>query len=156
MIAVRGLHHPLSKTDISSHSKEDFMKFAMNATIAVAASVFAQFALAQASAPVSRADVKAETRAAEKAGKLAPAGEGSAPMEKSTEKSTKTRAERKAETAQARKEGKLAPAGSLPDYPKDSKSKGTTTRAERKAETKAAVKARETVPAGEGPTAPTK
>jgi hypothetical protein len=132
------------------------IQIAMNAAVVLASATFAHVALAQASAPVSRSAVKAETKAAEKAGKLTPAGEGAAPVEKSTTPSTKTRAQRKAETLEARKEGKLAPAGALADYPKNSKSKGTKTRAERKAETRAAVKARETVPAGEGPGAPAK
>ena len=42
---------------------------------AAALSVFAQGTFAQASSP-SRADVKAETKAAQKAGELSPAGEG--------------------------------------------------------------------------------
>ena len=65
---------------------------------ALIGSAIAQAAFAQASAPPSRADVKAETKAAEKAGKLTPAGEGTAPAEAPGAKSTKTRAERKAET----------------------------------------------------------
>ena len=62
------------------------MKNALTIVAAVAAAMFAQATFAQASAP-SRADVKAETKAAEKAGKLTPAGEGAAPTDKSTAKS---------------------------------------------------------------------
>ena len=73
-------------------------KNALTIVAAVAAAMFAQASFAQASAPASRAEVKAETKAAEKAGKLTPAGEGAAPVAKSDEKSTMTRAERKAAT----------------------------------------------------------
>ena len=82
------------------------MKNALTIVAAVAAAMFTQASFAQASAPASRAEVKSETMAAEKAGKLTPAGEGSAPVEKSNAKSTKTRAERKAETQEARKDKK--------------------------------------------------
>jgi len=87
--------------------------------------------------PASRAEVKAETRAAEKAGRLTPAGEGAAPTEKVTTKSTKTRAQRKAETMQARKSGDLAPAGEAEDAKKDKELQSmhsTKTRAQRKAD----------------------
>ena len=52
------------------------IKNALTIVAAVAASMFAQATFAQATAPASRADVKAETKAAEKAGTLTPAGEG--------------------------------------------------------------------------------
>ena len=119
---------------------------------AIAATMFTSLAFAQASAPVSRADVKAETRAAEKAGKLTPAGEGAGPMTKSSEApSTMTRAERKAATLKARKEGTLAPAGTTQKADvADQKLKSTKTRAERKAETAEARRKGELVPAGEG------
>ena len=48
-------------------------KLALSAIVAAVA-VFSQSAFAQASSP-TRAEVKAETRAAEKSGKLTPAGE---------------------------------------------------------------------------------
>ena len=81
---------------------------------AAAFAVFAQGAFAQASSP-SRADVKAETKAAEKAGKLAPTGEAAdlktENAEKANKTSTKTREERKAETKTAAKSGQLSAAG---------------------------------------------
>ena len=83
------------------------MKTALSVIAAAAAALFVQGALAQdaASAPKSRAEVKAEAKA-----NKTPAGEaGQAPKKEA--KSTKTKAERKAETQKARKEGKLAPAG---------------------------------------------
>jgi len=87
---------------------------------AAAVALFAQGVFAQASAPASRADVKAETKAAEKAGKLTPAGEGPGAMT-SGEKggtSTKTRMDRKDETKAAAKAKQLTPAGEGPDQPK--------------------------------------
>jgi hypothetical protein len=116
-----------------------------------------QVSRAQASSdPVSRADVKAETRAAEKAGQLTPAGEGVPPMPQKQSKSSYTRAERKASTLQASKSGDLIPAGDAGQEKeiavKEAKSRSTKTRAERKAETLAARKAGQLIPAGEGPT----
>ncbi|MES2099069.1 MAG: hypothetical protein V4569_04560 [Pseudomonadota bacterium] len=131
------------------------MKNTLTIVAAVAAAMFAQASFAQASAPAARADVKAETKAAAKEHKLTPAGEGAAPVEKSTAKSTKTRDERKAETQAARKEKKLTPAGEA--SPAAAPSTGpTAARADVKAETKAAVKAGTTIKAGEGPDAPKK
>ena len=113
-----------------------------------------------ASEPVSRAEVKAETRAAEKAGKLTPAGEGIQPIPQKLPKSDYTRAERKASTVQARKSGDLVRAGDTEQEAavdkQDSKTKSTKTRAERKAETLAARKSGQLIPAGEGPSAQTK
>jgi hypothetical protein len=114
-------------------------------------SLVSSAAFAQASAPLSRAEVKAETRAAEKAGQLTPAGEGSAPVTKSAATGPKiTREQRKADTLQARKEGTLQPAG-VTQKTDDAirKQKSTKTRAERKAETMEARKKGELVPAGE-------
>jgi hypothetical protein len=127
---------------------------------ALALSSAAGLAFGQASSP-SRADVKAETRAAEKAGKLTPAGQGTAPKDNgAVGTSTKTREERKAETRAAAKNKELTPAG--PQHPAQKadaaarNQPSTTTREERKAETKAAAKAGELTPAGEGPLAPKK
>jgi FlaG/FlaF family flagellin (archaellin) len=126
------------------------MKNVLTVVAAAAFAVFAQGAFAQASAPASRADVKSETKAAEKAGQLTPAGQGAAPMEKSTTKSTKTRAERKAETKMARDAGTLKPAGEAAGIKSGTPSAGSdTTRADRKATTKAAAKAGGLQPAGE-------
>lgn len=133
-------------------------KSVLVAAAAVAATFCWQSALAQASAPLSRAEVKAETRAAEKAGQLTPAGQGSAPTVKASDAGpAKTRAERKAETLAARKAGTLTPAGSSqnPDAAERAR-KSTKTRAERKAETLEAAKKGELVPAGQGSPAPTK
>ena len=126
--------------------------------IAAAASLCAQSAFAQASAPLSRAQVKEETRAAEKAGQLTPAGQGGAPVATSVASGpTKTRAQRKAETMEARKAGTLAPAG--PTQKADvaeAARPSTKTRAQLKAETLEAKKKGELVPAGQGSPAPTK
>ena len=70
-----------------------------------------QSALAQASAPVTREQRKAETAAANKSGQLTAPGVGGAPQAKSTATSTKTREERKAETAAAAKAGQLTAPG---------------------------------------------
>lgn len=122
-----------------------------------AACVAAAFLCGVASAqtePASptRAEVKAQTRAANKARQLAPAGEGPGadPMAKST--SGKTKAERKAETLQARKEGKLPPAGLAGQLKVDkayAAASSPRTKLERRSETKAAAKAHQLAPAGE-------
>jgi hypothetical protein len=128
----------------------------------LAATVAGPAAWAQTSAASSpsRADVKAETRALEKAGKLEPAGPGGTRAERmaAPPKSTKTRAERKAETVAARKAGTLRPAGSGPTKAELTAPPPTSTktRAERKAETRAAARARQLTPAGEAPEAPKK
>lgn len=129
-------------------------KLALGA-IAAAVAMFSQGAFAQASAPVTRAEVKAEAKAAPKI----PAGEAPivnpASPDAKNAKSTKTRAERKSETKSDRSAGALKPAGEA-DTMKDEKAEkmkaSTTTRADRKAETKAAVKSGQTMPAGEAAT----
>jgi len=128
---------------------------------AIAAAVFSSGTFAQDSAaPASRAAIKAETRAAEKAGTLTPAGEGSPVDPSLSSRSTKTRAERKAETRQARKSGELMPAGEVEDTKEEraelSPKHSSKTRSQRKAEVRADAKAGKLIPAGEGPTAPTK
>ena len=76
----------------------------VNVAALLAASLLCHAAAAQtSSAPLTRAEVKAETRAAEKAGKLTPAGQG--PEVKVSRKSGTTRAQRKADTLAARKAG---------------------------------------------------
>ena len=75
------------------------------AAILVPALTFAQ------DAQKTREQVKAETRAAQKAGELTPAGGGAGPAPKSTKHSTMTKEKRKAETLEARKKGELVPAG---------------------------------------------
>jgi hypothetical protein len=128
---------------------------------AIAAAIFSNGAFSQDTAPpASRASIKAETRAAEKAGKLTPAGEGG-PVDPSPKtRSTKTRADRKAETRLARKDGELVPAGEVEEskaqLAQESSRHSTKTRAQRKAEVRADEKAGRLIPAGEGPMAPTK
>ena len=125
------------------------MKNALTIVAAAAAAIFAQGVYAQASAP-TRAEVKAETKAAPKA----PAGEN-VPAAPDT-KSNTTRMDRKAATKEAVKEGDVPKAGENVSDKGAKTSKSMKTRAERKAETKAAVKAGDTTPAGEGQAAPKK
>ena len=122
------------------------------AAVAAAVAVFSQGAFAQASSP-SRAEVKAETKSAEKAGALTPAGQGPGAMGKQpSTASDKTRDERKMQTKSDIKAGATSPAGEASEMKMDKadKAKGTDkTRAERKAQTKADVKSGKTQPAGE-------
>ena len=126
-------------------------KFALGAIVAATA-VFAQTAFAQASAPVTREQRKAETAEANKAGKLAPAGQGPIGSAPSTA-SDKTRTDRKAQTQSDIKAGKTAPAGDAAVQKAD-KADATkpsqTTRDARKAQTEADRKAGKLTPAGEG------
>jgi hypothetical protein len=122
--------------------------------VAAAASFMLPMAWAQseATSPPSRADVKAETRAANKARQLQPAGEGPSSDAAAKSAPTKTKAERKAETLQARKEGKLSPAGIAGQLKVEkaiATAPSTRTKAERKAETRDAAKAHQLAPAGE-------
>ena len=95
---------PATRPCVESVPLVGWMTRLINFTIvaAVAAAMFAQASFAQASAPAARAEVKAETKAAEKAGKLTPAGEGAGPTDKATAKSSKTRAERLESDARTR------------------------------------------------------
>jgi len=86
------------------------MKNALSVVAAVAAAMFAQATFAQASAPASRADVKAQTAADIKDKKLIPPSEGAAPTDKPAAKSTLTKEERKAQTRADIKDKKLIPA----------------------------------------------
>lgn len=126
--------------------------------IAIAIATSAGLASAQTNqAPLSRAEVKAETRALEMAHKLTPAGQGIDPYRAPSAGSTTTRAERKAQTVSARKAGDLEPAGDASELKADRlamSAKPVTTSAERKAETRAAEKAGLLTPAGQGPDAP--
>ena len=122
-------------------------KFALTAIVAALA-VFSQGAFAQASSP-TRAEVKAETKTAEKAGKLTPAGEGPGAMASAPTGTDKTRAERKAQTKADAKSGALKPAGDAADMKSGATSGSDKTRAERKAQTKADIKSGKTQPAGE-------
>jgi hypothetical protein len=120
--------------------------------LAVAAAV-GSAAYAQTEQPASRADVKAQTKAANKAGQMVP-GEEDPSIKQPAPKSTKNRADTKAETKAANKEGTLgSSSGSMYKShnvaPREQLSKSTKTRAEGKAETKQAVKEHKTPPAGE-------
>lgn len=124
--------------------------------VAVAALV-SQSVGAQASAPVTRAERKAETAELNKAGKLTPAGQGGVSATPSTTKSSLTRADRKAQTVADAKSGNLTPAGqggvrsSTP-----SGGSSTVSRSQRKAETAALNKSGKLAKPGEGPGAPLK
>ena len=127
------------------------------AVVAATASMLWTVAFGQSSQPVTRAEVKAETRAAEKAGKLVPAGEGPTFVVPKT--SNTTRAKRKADTLAAEKAGQIAPAGDAEIAMEDQAiraQKTTTNRAERKAQTRALERSGRLIPAGEGPDAPKK
>jgi hypothetical protein len=121
-------------------------KLAMSAVVAAVA-MLSQAAVAQTTAPASRADVKSEA----KSGSLARPGEALATQpgpQASGAMSTKSRAERKGETKAAADAGALKPAGEASHKADDRAEKmkgGTQSRAERKAETATGAK----VPAGE-------
>ena len=136
------------------------MKSIATLGIALAFAAGTGLALADSTqAPLTRAEVKAETRALEKTHKLTPAGQGVKPYDQPARASTKTIADRKAETLAARKAGELEPAGDVGDIKAERAAMSTpsaTTRAARKADTRAAEKNRMLVPAGEGPDAPKK
>src|SRR3954454_2713929 len=87
--------------------------------VAAACAVFAQATMAQpASAPASRADVKADTRA----GKGVPAGEGPGAMSSGntgSSSSTTSRMERKDTTKAARASGDLKPTGEAAELKDD-------------------------------------
>jgi hypothetical protein len=113
------------------------------ATVATAAAVAYQSVAAQASAPMSREQVKSDTAAANKAGQLTPAGGGPAAPKSH---STKSRSHVKSETAAAAKAGELTPAGGGPAAPK---TQSTKSRQQVKSETMDAKKKGELKPAGQ-------
>ncbi len=115
---------------------------------AVVAALFASQAVLAQDAPKARADVKAETKAAVKAGKTVE-GEGSPAAGAKTASTKADRAEVKADTKAAVKAGKTVEGEGAPAA--GAKTASTKAdRAEVKAETKAAVKAGKTVE-GEAP-----
>lgn len=119
-------------------------QFALSA-IVTALAVMSQAAIAQTTAPASRADVKADAKTgAPRPGEALATQPG--PQASGT-MSTKTRAERKSETKAAAAAGELRPAGTIDEKAEEAARKSGTqkTRADRKAETKNAAK----VPAGE-------
>jgi hypothetical protein len=121
-------------------------KLALSA-VAAAIAMFSQGAFAQASAPATRADVKAGAQAKT----VAPAGEK--PAAQPSTSSDKTRDERKAATKADKASGNLKSAGEAASVKEDKamKSTGTeTTRDARKAKTKAENKSGQIPAAGEG------
>jgi hypothetical protein len=123
------------------------------AALSIGAGLLAGPVYAQAEgAPVSRASVSEEARAANMAGQLQ-AGEmlpGGAPQ---AMLSTKTREQRKAETMEARRKGEFQPGG-MGSYKSNmsqqtATAKSTKTREQRKTETMEAIKQRKTMQPGE-------
>lgn len=115
------------------------MKTTLSLVAAAAVALLSFGALAQEK---TRAEVKAETASANKAGKIA-TGDMDAPTPKP--KSTANRSQVKSDTAAAEKSGQIA-TGDLPA--KTAKPKSTASRTDVKAETKAANKAGE-IPTGD-------
>jgi hypothetical protein len=122
-------------------------------TVAIAlTSSFAAYAQdASPSQPETRADVKAQARAAEKSGEI-PRGDASLNMDRDTTKSTANRASVKATTKAAEKAGQI-PTGQASKNLGEDTSKSVANRAEIKQETKAAEKAGE-IPRGEAQVKP--
>jgi hypothetical protein len=119
----------------------------VGSVIVAVSALLAQGAIAQTEAPKSRAQVKAETLAAEKKGDVPPPGD-TAKQEKLSKKSDAVRSDVKKETAAANKKGELAKPGEGPPQEKMAK-KSDKARAEVKAETAVAKKKGDVVPAGE-------
>ena len=111
------------------------MKKIVLATAFALSQVFVFSAFAQTADPITRAEVKAETKEAVKSGDIAKGQVTKAPKAKSTA----ARAEVKMDAASAEKAGTIA-AG---QETKPTKTKSTKARAEVKADTKAAVKSGE-------------
>lgn len=136
------------------------IKVFLSMSVAALAFASAQTAMAQSDdATTSRADVKAQTRAANKSNDLWRGGE--APLPAKPFMSDKLRTERKGETIAARRAGELKAPGEA-DYKANVARPARTdkTRSERKAETLAAAKSGKLAPSGEGgdatPTIPMK
>jgi hypothetical protein len=128
-------------------------------TAGIAGLVCAAFALAAYaqtdSKPTSRAEVKEQTRAANKSGQIATGEEDSMKSQMPKSASNKSRADAKAETKAANKGGGLGSPGqsSYKTYntsQRDQLAKSNKTRAEGKAETKQAIQEKKMIPAGEG------
>jgi len=132
------------KNILPSYKEAAMTRNILTLLAAAALAVCAPITFAQASSP-SRADVKAETKAAGKSGQLAPAGDR--PTQQPSKSSNTTREARKSQTKADQKAGNLAEAGES-QSPQPSKS-SETTRADRKAQTKADQKAGKIQPAGE-------
>lgn len=123
-------------------------------TIAALAAAFGQTANAQGEyIPLSRAEVNAETRAANQAGQLVE-GELDASMKQPAPQSTRSRTERKAETAAANRDGGLGSNGKRTYYthniaPREALAKSSKTRADGHAETLQAIRGHKVIGAGE-------
>lgn len=125
---------------------------AATAVLAFTAAVYSAPTYALSDSTVSRADVKAQARAANKAGQL-PAGEEDI-ANKQAPISVRSRADRKAETLAANRNGGLgSPGQSLYNgynvASREFLARSTKTRAEGKAETLQAAKDHQLMPAGE-------
>ncbi|HEY6511149.1 MAG TPA: DUF4148 domain-containing protein [Burkholderiaceae bacterium] len=118
------------------------------AAVLAAAAATAPAALAgDDGTPLTRHEVKQQTRAAMQAGQMVPAGEMSAPVHMTWSRS---RDERKAETLAANRNGALATRyEGYTGKPADALAHSTKTRAERKAETMEAIRNHQIVRAGE-------
>ncbi len=116
------------------------MKHILPIAAAASLAMLAQVSFAQST---SRADVKAETRAAEAAGTLTPPGVGHGPEwnPNAATPSSKTRAEQKANMRAAEKAGKLDTTNERNVVPPAKTEKSTVTRASVKAKAVAAEKA---------------
>ena len=106
------------------------------------------------SQPASRAEVKEQTRAANKAGQMPAGEEDSTKSQMSATASTKSREQRKAETREANRNGGLgSPGQSLyktnNTSQREALAKSTKTKADGKSETMAAIKDKKMMPAGE-------
>ena len=122
------------------------------AALAVAGTLAWQAVSAQASAPVTREQRKAETAAANKSGQLTPAGQGGAPQTKSTapvdqdaRPSARPRPRRRTSRVSSRRQDKAA--RRRRSRPPPARPCRVT---ERKAETAEANKAGQLTPAGQG------
>jgi hypothetical protein len=115
--------------------------------LVMALGAFAQARVAQKT-DASRAEIKSDTRAANKANELWRGGE--APLPEPAFQSQKSREDRKAETLNARQRGEILPPG-LANFKAHTAQppRSDRTRAERKAETLRAVKDGTLAPAGE-------
>lgn len=125
--------------------------------IAVAAS-FAMLAQVSFAQSTSRAEVKAQTRAAEASGALMGPGVGHGPEfnPNADAPSSKTRAEQKAKMRADEKAGKLDKTNERSVAPSAKAKHSTTTRAEVKAKTRAAEKAGKLTSGEEAPGVPQK
>jgi hypothetical protein len=109
--------------------------------------VWPQSGAAQETVP-SRADVKAQTKASNKAGELLRAGE--APLPEQPSRSWRTRTQRKGETLDARQRDELLPAGEATFKAHTAQPpRSDRTRADRKAEAIRAAREGALMPAGE-------